>query len=220
MLVECCVDSRVSAHAATRGGADRIELCARLDIGGITPDPAMRDAALAELSIPVFPMVRPRGGDFRYARDDIGAMVTELRRLREIGAQGAVVGALTATGDVDRDAMARCRDAAGTDMQLTFHRAFDDARDPFEALETLIALGFARLLTSGQRATAWDGRVLVAELVQQAAGRIVVMAGGKVTAENAAELARATGVSELHFRTVDADKVRAIREALGRGPIA
>lgn len=218
MLLECCVDTLASARAAALGGADRIELCANLAVGGTTPDTVTLDSALAQLVIPIFPMVRPRGGDFCYSDEQITAMIAELRRLRDIGLPGAVVGALTGIGDIDRDAMARCRDAAGA-MQLTFHRAFDAVRDPAAALDTLIELGFSRILTSGQRDTAWDGRELIAELVQQAAGRIVVMAGGKVTAENAAELARVTGVSELHFRTVDADKVRAIRKAVGRTPI-
>jgi copper homeostasis protein len=217
MLLECCVDTLASARAAALGGADRLELCARLDIGGITPGATTLDAALAELAIPVFPMVRPRGGDFCYSGEEIAAMISELRRLRGSGVPGAVVGALSATGDVDRDTMARCRDAAGPHMQLTFHRAFDAARDPAAALDTLIELGFSRILTSGQRDTAWDGRDLIAELVRQATGRIVVMAGGKVTAEKAATLARVTSVSEVHFRTADGEKVRAVREALRRG---
>lgn len=167
------------------------------------------------LPIPVFPMIRPRGGGFIFHPGEVDAMAGALERVRALGAHGAVIGALTEAGDIDRDTVMRLRDAAGPTMQLTFHRAFDQVAGRLSNVEVLIDLGVDRILTSGGAPTAWEGRDQLARLVGQARGRIVIMAGGKVTPDNAAALVRATGVRELHFRTTGAAKVGTVRERVG-----
>jgi copper homeostasis protein len=199
MIIEACVDTLTSARNAERGGADRIELCADLADAGTTPSHATLQLALEQLTIPVFPIIRPRGGGFVYDEDDIAVMRADLLHARDLGAPGAVVGCITRDGTVDRALVTTLRDDA-RDMALTFHRAFDVCRDSHEALDTLIELGIDRVLTSGQANTAWDGRETIAALVKQAGKRIVILAGGSVDESNAAELVRITGVRELHVR--------------------
>ncbi len=199
VLIEACVDSLASALAATRGGADRLELCDNLADAGTTPSHGVFVLALEQAGVPVFPMVRPRGGGFVYDATDVAVMRADLQLFQAMNAKGAVVGALTADGDVDEATIAALRGDA-RDMQLTFHRAFDVCRDPFAALDTLIRLGIDRLLTSGQRQTAWEGRMLIGDLVRAAAGRIIIMAGSGVNAANAVELVGVTGVTEVHLR--------------------
>lgn len=199
MLIEACVDTLASAANAEAGGADRIELCANLADAGTTPSHGTLALALERLTIPVFPIIRPRGGGFVHDASDADVIVADLRHAVALGAPGAVIGALTADGDVDRAMIGRLR-AIAPAMRLTFHRAFDACRDPGPALEALIELGVDRLLTSGQAATAWEGRALIAALVRQSNGRIVIMAGGDVDEGNAAALVRETGVQEIHVR--------------------
>ncbi|HEY3935441.1 MAG TPA: copper homeostasis protein CutC [Gemmatimonadales bacterium] len=211
LILEACVDTLDAGWLVAQGGADRIELCANLEAGGVTPELDLLRAALARLAVPICPMIRPRAGNFVYDTAEIARMFADLGRVRTLGASGAVIGALTKQGEIERVVVARLRDAAGPEMRLTFHRAFDEVADQFTALETLIDLGIDRILTAGGAATAWDGRERLARLVERARGRIAIMAGGKVTPENAAELVAATGVRELHFRADGADKPRAIR---------
>jgi copper homeostasis protein len=214
MLIEACVDTLTSAVNAEAGGADRIELCDNLGDAGTTPSHGVLRLALEQLRIPVFPIIRPRGGGFTYDEADVAVMRADLRHARDLGAPGAVIGALTVDGVIDERLTAALR-ADAPAMQLTFHRAFDIAADPHAALETLIQLGINRLLTSGQANDAWLGRELIASLVTQAAGRIVIMAGGGINEENAAELVRLTAVTEIHVRGAtlrrDAGRERAIQ---------
>ena len=199
MLIEACVDTLTSAHNAQAGGAGRIELCDNLGDAGTTPSHGVLRLALEQLKLTVFPIIRPRGGGFVYDDADVDVMRADLRHARDLGAPGAVIGAITADGDVNEEVVTTLRGDA-PDMQLTFHRAFDVCRDPHATLEMLIKLGIDRVLTSGQAADAWDGRELIAALVRQSAGRIVVLAGGGVNEKNAADLVRLTGVTELHVR--------------------
>jgi copper homeostasis protein len=199
MVIEACVDTLQSALNAERGGADRVELCDNLADAGTTPSHGTLRLALEQLTIPVFPMIRPRGGGFVYDEHDIAVMRADLRHARELGAPGAVIGAITADGDLDEGLIATLR-ADAPDIQLTFHRAFDVCRHAPDALEMLITLGIDRVLTSGQAASAWEGRERIAALTSQAAGRITVMPGGGINEQNAAELVRVTGASELHVR--------------------
>jgi copper homeostasis protein len=198
-LIEACIDSYPSGLAAQRGGADRVELCDNLADGGTTPSHGTLAVALEHLAIPVFPIIRPRGGSFLYTADEIEVMERDVLHAAELGAPGIVIGALTPDGRVD-EATVGLLQAVAEDCIITFHRAFDVCRDPHEALETLIRLGVHRVLTSGQRQTAWEGRALIAQLVQQAGDRIVIMAGGDVDETNAADLVRETGVQEIHVR--------------------
>ena len=199
ITVEACVDSVASAVQAERGGAHRVELCDNLADAGTTPSHGVLVAAVQALSIPVFPIIRLRGGSFIYDADEIAIMTADVAHARECGVHGVVIGALTPEGDVDEAAVLAWKEAAGG-LPLTFHRAWDVCRDPAGALETLIRLGVQRVLSSGQRENAWDGRANLAAAVTQAAGRISIMAGGGVDEHNAAELISATGVHEIHVR--------------------
>jgi copper homeostasis protein len=199
IVLEACVDTLASAHHAEVGGADRVELCDNLGDAGTTPSHGVLRLALEQLGIAVFPIIRPRGGGFVYDAADVAVMRADLQHARDLGAPGAVIGAITAAGDIDQPVIAALR-ADAPAMQLTFHRAFDVTRDPHASLETLVQLGIDRVLTSGQATEAWDGRALIASLVTQAAGRIGIMPGGGVNEENAAALLRETATTELHVR--------------------
>jgi len=150
------------------------------------------------MGIPVQVLIRPRSGDFIYNKVEVDAMCTDIREALNLGASGVVIGALTPDGDVDLEACLRMMAATDGRGQNTFHRAFDECRSPFQALEELVQLGFQRILTSGQQPTALEGIPLLRKLQQRAKGRIVILAGSGVTHQNAAHIARETGVTELH----------------------
>lgn len=199
MLLEICIDSPRDAVAAERGGAGRVELCADLVRGGTTPSAGTIAVVRDRVTIPVVVLVRPRAGDFAYDASELDAMLHDVALAKSLGADGIATGALTSDGRVDADAMRRLLDAARP-MAVTFHRAFDLAGDPGEALDALLALGVDRVLTSGQVPTALDGAATIARLVRRAGDALSVMAGGRVTADRAGEIVRATGVRELHAR--------------------
>ena len=197
MIVEVCVDSVESAEAAQQGGADRVELCAALLEGGVTPSAGAMEAARERLRIGIQMMVRPRGGDFLYSDAEFEVMTGDAYVAPRAGAAGVVFGLLDREGAVDAERTSRLI-ARARPLSVTFHRAFDMARDPFEALETLVALGVDRLLTSGQEASAWDGVDLLRDLVRAAAGRIVVMPGGGIHERNIDRIVAETGAREIH----------------------
>ena len=215
ILIEACVESLPAAVAAAAGGADRIELCTNLAAGGTSPDAGTLAACLSRLTIPVFVMVRPRGGDFHYSAAERAGMVEEIWQVKAAGAQGIVTGALRPDATVD-ETLTRELIAAARPLPVTFHRAFDSCDDVEEALETLIALGVTRVLTSGGAATAPEGAPTIAKLVRLAAGRIGIIAGGGVNGDNVAALVRTTDVREVHLSTRDADKIRRVVAALNR----
>lgn len=196
-ILEICAGSVESAIAARDGGAARIELCAALEIGGTTPSAGLIAEARKIEGIVLNVIIRPRGGDFLYNEHEAACMEQDIRTCRQLGADGVVIGALTADGDIDTALCKRLIDAA-KGMSITFHRAFDMCRDPKRALEELIAIGCDRVLTSGQAATAEAGLPLLKELVQQAAGRISIMPGCGVNSGNAARILQATGAVEIH----------------------
>jgi len=199
VLIEACVDSVASAVAAERGGAGRLELCDNLTDGGTTPSAGMISAVKAAVRIPVFVIVRPRGGDFVYSDTELGVMRLDIEAARMLGADGVVIGMLTKDARVDVDHARPLVDAAAG-LPVTFHRAFDLARDLPQALEALMALGVARVLTSGGAPTALEGVATIGALVKRAGGSIVVMAGGSVREENVQEVVQRSGVSEVHVR--------------------
>ena len=213
--VEACVESLPAAVAAAAGGADRIELCTNLAAGGTSPDAATLVACLSRLTIPVFAMVRPRGGDFHYSAAERAEMVEEIWQVKGAGAQGIVTGALRPDATVD-ETLTRELVAAARPLPVTFHRAFDECADVERALDTLIGLGITRVLTSGRAPTAPAGAASIADLVRLAAGRIGILAGGGIDGGNVAPLVRTTGVREVHLSTRDADKIRRVVEALKR----
>jgi copper homeostasis protein len=196
-VLEVCAGDIESVVAAKKGGAVRVELCSALGEGGITPSLGMIKAAVAVGGIDINVLIRPRGGDFLYTEDEVALMCDDIRQCAAAGVHGVVIGALRSDGSVDFEACRRMVDAAGN-LEVTFHRAFDMCRKPACAFEEIIRLGCHRLLTSGQAASAWEGRSLIADLSQRSEGRISVMPGGGVSPENAAEIIRATGVWEIH----------------------
>lgn len=200
-LLEVCVDSLPQLARAQAGGAGRIELCSRLDLDGLTPERELRAHARALARVPVHAMLRPRAGAACYSAAEHALMLEDLEALRSEGFAGVVLASLQADGALH---LARLRElaSAAAPLALTFHRAFDALADKPRALEQLIALGFARVLTSGGPPTAWEGRAVLAQLVAQAAGRIGILPGGRVRAEHAAELLALTGARELHSSAV------------------
>jgi copper homeostasis protein len=196
-LLEIAANSVASALAAQEGGADRIELCASLGEGGLTPSCATIAMARERLTIPIYVLIRPRAGDFLYNEIELETMRRDIEACERLGCDGVVIGALDADGDIATQA---CRDLiyAARGLGVTFHRAFDLARDPARALEDIVALGCERLLTSGQRASAVEGAPLIRTLIAQAAGRIVIMPGAGVDASNIAAIRDTTGATEFH----------------------
>jgi len=196
-LLEVAAGSLASALAAQAGGAGRVELCGNLADGGVTPSCGLIAAARDHLRIPLYVLVRPRGGDFLYDEAEFDVMYRDVEACVRLGCDGVVIGMLDADGGVD---VARCRtllEAAGQ-LGITFHRAFDAVRDPASALEDVIALGCERVLTSGSCRSALEGAENIAALVRQAAGRLSVMAGAGVRPENVAELLARSHVGEVH----------------------
>ena len=199
VLVEVCIDSVADAIAAQRGGAGRVELCADLVRGGTTPSAGMIAGVRERVRIPVVVLVRPRPGDFLYSADELAVMRRDIEATKALGADGVALGVLRADGCIDVEAVQGLV-ALARPMSVTFHRAFDLARDPAEALDALLALGIDRLLTSGAAPTALDGIDTIAALVRRAGNALAVMAGGRIGADDAPRLAREGGVREVHVR--------------------
>lgn len=199
VVVEACVDSVASSLAAERGGARRLELCDALFDGGTTPSAGMIAACKAAVSIPVFVMIRPRGGGFVYSDAERDVMRRDIVVARELGADGVVIGGMLPNGTVDL-ALVQFLVEAAHDLPVTFHRAFDLTLDLEESLELLANAGVKRVLSSGGASTAAEGATILAKLVRQAGSRVVVMAGGGVREENVRTLVSVSGVREVHVR--------------------
>lgn len=197
-IIEVCANSAASCVTAEQGGAARVELCAGIPEGGTTPSYGEMVTARRAIGIQMNVIIRPRGGDFLYTPAEMQAMLLDIEAAKAAGADGVVFGCLRADGTIDIERNRQLKEAAGN-LSTTFHRAFDVCRDPFTALEEIIALGFDRILTSGQEASAPQGADLLAELVRRADGRIIIMPGCGVNEDNVAELARATGAQEFHM---------------------
>lgn len=206
--IEVCCGSLHDAIEAYEGGAERIELCSALEIGGITPSFGLVKAvqsACPKLKVNV--IIRPRGGDFVYEGEEVTQMLFDIAQCRLMGVHGVVIGALTRAGDIDmptcRLMMKAAKGISSTigskpSLSVTFHRAFDVSRDPRQALEDIISLGCDRLLTSGQRENALNGAETIAALNRQADGRIIVMPGCGVNPDNIAEIEEITSAEEFH----------------------
>jgi len=198
VLFEICVEGIDGVVAAQEGGGDRVELCASLMEGGITPSFGTIRAALKLSYLPIHVILRPRGGDFLYSDAEFATMLDDAREIARLGAAGIVIGCLTADGRIDEDRM-KALVAAAQPLSVTCHRAFDMTRDPAEALEALIRCGIARVLTSGQRSRAVDAIPLLKSLNAQAGGRTKIMACGELAPDTIAEVVRETGGEEFHF---------------------
>lgn len=197
LLVEVAVATVGSAALAESAGAGRLELCADLVEGGVTPSVGMLMKVRERVRLPLFVLIRPRGGDFLFDGDEREVMLRDIAEAGARGADGVVIGALDPDGGVD-EALTRRLAEAARPMAVTFHRAFDLVRDPARALETLIGLGIDRVLTSGQASSALLGSAAIAALAAQGAGRIIIMAGAGINEANAARIVRETGVREIH----------------------
>ena len=195
--LEICSNSSFSALQAQLGGASRVELCQNLENGGTTPSYGQIRRTRELLHIGVHVLIRPRGGDFVYSEAEFEEIKADIQYCKEIGCDGIVIGLLDKDGAVDKE---RCAElvALAKPMTTVFHRAFDRCKDPLESLETIITLGFDRILTSGLALTAEAGIDLLKELVTTAAGRIEIMPGAGVHAANVVELLKATGAKSIH----------------------
>ena len=196
-LIEACVDSYASCMAAAKGGADRLELCANLAIGGTTPSAAVFKQVKRDCDVKINVLIRPRFGDFLYTEPEMEEMCEEIKMFRDLGANGVVIGVLTPDGELDREKMRRLMDCAGG-IDVTLHRAFDMTRDPFETLEAAIALGCRTILTSGQEKDVVTGKDTLKAVYERAAGRIDIMAGCGVKKWNIQELHDHTGIVVFH----------------------
>jgi copper homeostasis protein len=201
MIHEICVDSVAGVRAAKEAGAGRVELCADLLEGGITPSRGMIRAAVA-VGIPVMVMIRPRGGDFLFDDDEFAVMEADIDTAKAEGTHGVVIGLLDADGTIDRERTASLV-ARARPLSVTFHRAFDMTRDPFEALDTLLALGVDRVLTSGQEESVLAGLPLLTELVQRAGSGLTVMPGGGVTGRSVGRIVATLKPKEIHFAALE-----------------
>lgn len=205
-VLEVCVDSTASALAAKRGGADRLELCADLIVGGTTPSLTLVQQVKAETGLPVRALLRPRFGDFCYDSYELAQMEQLAAELVEAGADGIVTGVLTPEGALDAGAMQpiyaaarKAAEKAGRPVACTLHRAFDVCADPFAALETARSMGLCTILTSGQAASAPQGAALLRQLTERAGKDVEILAGAGVSAHNIPVLAAQTGVRAFHL---------------------
>ncbi len=242
IIIEICTGDLESAIAAAKGGADRVELCDNLAVGGTTPSAGTIREACRRVQIPVHVLIRPRAGDFVPTEAELAAMRHDIATARDLGAAGVVLGLLLPDGAVDSERTASLVELARP-LSVTFHKAFDQARDPAEALDALIALGVDRVLTSGCRPTALEGIDILRKLAERASGRIAILAGGRINAESVETILSGTGVREIHLGSavtrlmqsamsrspddgseltwsgVDAGKVKAIVELVGRAAL-
>nr|WP_198160685.1 copper homeostasis protein CutC [Pedobacter panaciterrae] len=195
--MEVCANSVRSALAAQEGGAIRVELCDNLSEGGTTPSYSTIALAKKMLSIKVYPIIRPRGGDFLYSDLEFDLMKEDIKICKSLNCDGVVIGILKADGSVDKE---RCAEliAAARPMPVTFHRAFDMSNDLEKALEDVIEIGCERILTSGGEASAFKGADVLAKLIKQAQGRIIIMPGAGVSAGNITDIIKLTGAKEFH----------------------
>jgi len=201
--LEICANSMTSALAAQNGGATRVEFCDNLNEGGTTPSYGQLSVAKRMLTIPIYPIIRPRGGDFLYSELEFEIMQADVIACRELDCAGVVFGILTAEGTIDVPRCLELKALAGP-MQVSFHRAFDMTADLPAALETLIAMGFERVLTSGGSPTALQGAAEIANLVKQAADRIQVMPGAGIRPANVKQLLTLTSAPAVHASLLSA----------------
>ena len=196
-IIEIATSDFATTKSAVEGGADRIELCSNLAEGGTTPSYGTIIKCREKFDVSLYPIIRPRGGDFLYGKDEFGIMANDIKFCKQVGCDGVVIGLLNIDGTVD---MIRTGDLIETayPMEVTFHRAFDRCRDPFVALEELVEIGCERILTSGQQPAAPDGVELIAHLNKAADERIIIMPGSGVRKENIKMIAEKTGCTEFH----------------------
>ena len=217
LKLEVCCGDLESVRAAKEGRAHRIELCRALEVDGLTPSKEMMEEAIS-LGIPVQVLIRPREGDFVYSEDEVETMLRDIRLAKKLAANGVVIGALRPDGSIDEGTIRRLV-SESEGLSITFHRAFDVCSKPLEALEQIISLGCHRLLTSGQAPTAEQGIPMIKKLVEQSAGRLIIMPGAGVNVKNVHKILSETGVREIHGSLrkdghTDSEQVRVITDIL------
>ncbi len=239
MILEIAVFNIQSALLAVRAGADRIELCENPADGGTTPSYGTLKTIREKIAIPVFPIIRARGGDFFYTDDEFEVMKKDVALCKQLGFEGIVIGLLNKDASVDTEKTKRLVELAYP-LEVTFHRAFDRTKEALKSLEDIIDCGCQRILTSGQVPNAFDGKELIKKLIEQADDRIIIMPGSGVRSNNIKQLAGYTGATELHSSarknidaemefinegmqevlrnvSVDEDEVRSMKKNLGLG---
>lgn len=201
MIKEACVESLIDAIEAEKRGADRIELCDNLSQGGTTPSYGTIKLALSTLKIPVFPIIRPRGGDFYYTPAEIEVIKEDIKICKSLGAKGVVLGILTADKKIDFKTLAEFMELAKP-MEVTFHKAIDELEDPTLVIDELINLGVKRILSSGTKLTALEGKDILNKMIEKAGDRLTIVVAGKVTKELLPEVSSLIPAKEYHGKVI------------------
>ena len=201
MIKEACVESFEKALEAQNNGADRIELCENLSVGGTTPSYGTVKICLEKLNIPIFPMIRARGGNFVYSKDEIEIMKEDIKVFKNLGVKGVVLGCLTSDNKIDLELTKTLVNLAYP-MEITFHKAIDEISNPLDYIEDLVNIGIKRILTSGGKATALEGKDLINDMIKKSNGRLKIVVAGKVTKENLNELSNLICANEFHGKLI------------------
>ena len=201
MIKEACVESFEKALEAQNNGADRIELCENLSVGGTTPSYGTVKICLEKLNIPIFPMIRARGGNFVYSKDEIEIMKEDIKIFKELGVKGVVLGCLTSDNKIDLELTKTLVNLAYP-MEITFHKAIDEISNPLDYIEDLVNIGIKRILTSGGKATALEGKDLINEMIKKSNGRLKIVVAGKVTKGNLNGLSNLISADEFHGKLI------------------
>ena len=201
MIKEACVESFEKALEAQSNGANRIELCENLVVGGTTPSYGTVKICLEKLNIPIFPMIRARGGNFVYSKDEIEIMKEDIKIFKELGVKGVVLGCLTSDNKIDLELTKKLVNLAYP-MEVTFHKAIDEIQNPLDYIDNLINIGIKRILTSGGKVTALEGKDLINEMIKKSNGRLKIVVAGKVTKENLNELSNLISANEFHGKLI------------------
>ena len=201
MIKEACVESFEKALEAQSNGANRIELCENLAVGGTTPSYGTVKICLEKLNIPIFPMIRARGGNFIYSKDEIEIMKEDIKIFKELGVKGVVLGCLTSDNKIDLELTKELVDLAYP-MEVTFHKAIDEILNPLDYIDDLVNIGIKRILTSGGEATALEGKDLINEMIKKSNGRLKIVVAGKVTKGNLNGLSNLISADEFHGKLI------------------
>ena len=201
MIKEACVESFEKSLEAQNNGANRIELCENLAVGGTTPSYGTVKVCLEKLNIPIFPMIRARGGNFIYSKDEIEIMKEDIKIFKELGVKGLVLGCLTSDNKIDLKLTKELVDLAYP-MEVTFHKAIDEILNPLDYIDDLINIGIKRILTSGGKATALEGKDLINEIIKKSNERLKIVVAGKVTKENLNGLSNLISADEFHGKLI------------------
>lgn len=201
MIKEACVESLIDALEAEKRGADRIELCDNLSQGGTTPSYGTIKVALSTLKIPVFPIIRPKGGDFYYTPAEIEVIKEDIKVCKSLGAKGVVLGLLTKDKKIDFEVLSQLVELAKP-MEVTFHKAIDELEDPTLVIDELINIGVKRILSSGTKPTALEGKDMLNKMIEKAGDRLTIVVAGKVTKEILPEVSNLIPAKEYHGKVI------------------